>query len=298
MTLQTVTLTYFLSLVLSLTLGGVSSAEEVRAQRFADADAESAAELEKAVRAVRELYYTESGKGVGVESPGDVSLEGLVSLLDKESMLVDRSPSSLDYVRGLGEENSTSETKFLGENTAYIKIDFFGRRTGVDFGNALDSLGGGNLRGLIIDLRDNPGGVLRSALGVLSCFVPGGGLLITEVHRNGRRQYFSQDGAQPALHNDLPIAVLINASTASSAEIVAATLRHYRNAVIIGQRSHAKGTIQEIIPLSTRKTLVLTTGEYVLVDGTSLKDTGIIPDHLVEGRERQLETALSLLTVH
>ena len=74
-----------------------------------------------------------------------------------------------------------------------------------------------------------------------------------------------------------------------------ATLRHYRGAVIVGQRSYAKGTIQEIIPLSAKKTLVLTTGEYILVDGSSLRDTGIVPDHLVEGKERQLETAVSIL---
>jgi C-terminal peptidase prc len=257
---------------------------------------ESAVELEKAVRAVRELYYTGSGEEVRVEAPGNVSLEGLVSLLDKESMLVDRNPSSLDYVRGLKEEGSVTDARFLEKNIAYIKVNFFGRRTGVDFENTLNHLGEGKVSGLIIDLRDNPGGVLQSALDVLDYFVPGDRLLITEVHKNGRKQYFSQDKTQPALTNDLPIVVLINASTASSTEIVAATLRHYRGAVIVGQRSYAKGTIQEVIPLSAKKTLVLTTGEYTLVDGSSLKDTGIVPDYLVEGKERQLETAVSILT--
>lgn len=275
---------------------GSTCAEEAQGQRFIGTDVESAAELEKAVRAVRELYYTDSGEEVSVEAPGGVSLEGLVSSLDKDSMLVDCEPSSLDYVRGLKEEGSVTDAGFLEKNIAYIKVNFFGRRTRVDFENTLNHLGEGKASGLIIDLRDNRGGVLQSALNVLGYFVPSGRLLITEVHKNGRKQYFSQNKTQTALTNDLPIVVLINASTASSAEIVAVTLRHYRNAVIVGQRSYAKGTIQEVIPLSAKKTLVLTTGEYILVDGSSLKDTGIVPDHLVEDKERQLETAVSILT--
>jgi len=289
-------LLHLLFVITILTLGSSSYAEKSQPQEFTNTEMESAVELEKAVRAVRESYYTEDREAVTMEALGNASLEGLVSSLDKDSMLVDREPSSLDFVRGLREEGSITETRLLEKNSAYIKINFFGRRTAVDFGNALNHLGDGKVSGLIIDLRDNPGGVLQSALDVLGYFVPGDRLLITEVHKNGRKQYFSQDKTQPALTNDLPIVVLINASTASSAEIVAATLRHYRGAVIVGQRSYAKGTIQEVIPLSEKKTLVLTTGEYILVDGSSLRDTGIVPDHLVEGKERQLETAVSILT--
>lgn len=289
-------LLHILLAISSLVLMDSSYTEEAQGQRFADTDTVAATELEKAVHAVRELYYTGNGEKVSIEIRGNSSLEGLVGLLDEESMLVDREPSSLDFVRGLREEDAITDARFLEKNIAYIKINFFGRRTGADFKKNLDYLNKGGMSGLILDLRNNPGGVLQSALDVLSYFVPDGRLLITEVHKKGRKQHFSQDKARSALTEDLPIAVLINASTASSAEIVAATLRRYRDAAIVGQRSHAKGTIQEVIPLSAKKTLILTTGEYTLFDGSSLKDTGIVPDHPVDDKERQLETAISILT--
>ncbi|MFQ5863345.1 MAG: S41 family peptidase [Candidatus Brocadiales bacterium] len=250
-------------------------------------------ELEKVIRTIKESYHTGNGKEVSVKALVDAALEGLVSSLDKESMLMDRKPSSLEFIRGLREEGSIAEARFLGKNIGYIKIDFFGRRTGTDFKKALDDLEG--MDGLIIDLRNNPGGVLQSALDVLGNLVPGGKLLLTEEHQKGRNQHFSQAETVPNLPTDLPIAVLINSSTASSAEIVAATLRHYRNALVVGQRSYAKGTIQEVIPLGARKTLILTTGEYILVDGSSLKGSGIAPDRLVKGKKEQLEAAVSLL---
>lgn len=255
-----------------------------------------AAELEKAVRAVRESYYYPVD-GRDVDALPKTSLEDLVNALDKDSGIVDRSPSSLEFVRGLRPEDSVAKAELIEKGLdyiGYIRIKFFGRRTGPDFKKRMGDLG--DMSGLIIDLRDNPGGHLQGALEVLGSFVPAGGLLLTEVRRDGREQYFSHTKVLPTLTEDVPVVVLINSSTASSAEIVAATLRYYKNAVIVGQKSHAKGTVQKVIPLSANKTLLLTTGEYILVDGSSLKDTGIVPDHVVEGEKEQFDTALSLLT--
>ena len=257
----------------------------------------SAAELEKAVRAVRESYYPVDGRDVDVDTLPKTSLEDLVNALDKDSGIVDRSPSSLEFVRGLRPVDSVAKAELIEKGLdyiGYVRIKFFGRRTGPDFKKRMGDLG--DMSGLIIDLRDNPGGRLQGALEVLGSFVPAGELLLTEVRRDGRERYFSHTKVLPTLTEDVPIVVLINSSTASSAEIVAATLRYYKNAVIVGQKSHAKGTVQKVIPLSANKTLLLTTGEYILVDGSSLKDTGIVPDHVVEGEKEQFDTALSILT--
>jgi len=245
------------------------------------------AELEKAVRAVKESYYPVGGKEVAAgDLEGVSSLEELVGLLDKDSAVVDRSPSSLEFVRGLRPEDSVAKGKFFEEyEIGYMKIRFFGRRTLPDFKRIIGDLG--DMSGLIIDLRDNRGGNLRGALDVLSNLVPSGKLLLTEIDLKGQKQHHSRIQVLPTLTEDVPIVVLINNSTASSAEIMAATLRYYNGAVIVGETSHAKGTIQAVVPLSANKTLLLTSGEYILVDGSSLKDTGVVPDRPVAGEQKR-----------
>lgn len=196
----------------------------------------------------------------------------------------------LDYVRGLVEPASDElEVKALEKDICYVRIKSFGRRTGTHFRKAVEDLKG--VKGLILDLRDNPGGRLQSALEVIENFVPEGKPLLIQAEKRGKKTYLSRG---KDLIN-LPLAVLINASTASSAEIVAATLRHYSKAVIIGEKSLAKGTIQEVIPLGPKRTLVLTTGEYLLPDGSSIRGKGIIPDLVVKEADKQLDSAVTLL---
>ncbi len=281
---------------LVLTLMQLPYGKTLQAQVSADTGTERQTELEKAIRAIKESYYTGNGESIDVDALAGVSLEDLVGSLDEESRIVDRKPSSLKFVRGLEEEGTIAKAELLEGDynfIGYIKLKYFSRRTNRDFKNAMGDLG--DMDGLIIDLRDNPGGFLESALDVLGNFVSRDKLLLTEVRKKGRTQYFSHARALPTLTKDIPIAILINGSTASSAEIVAATLRHHRDAVIIGQTSHGKGTIQEVIPLGAKKTLILTTGEYILADGSSLRDSGVVPDHPVEGEKEQLETAISIL---
>jgi carboxyl-terminal processing protease len=242
-------------------------------------------ELEDTIHKIKESYY---GK-VTVEGLVNSALEGILKSLDEESRLLRQETPSLEFVRGLKEEDSIPEVRFTQGDVGYIRIDFFGRRTGVDFKKALEELQG--MKALILDLRDNHGGHLRSAQELLENFVSEGKPLFTQVDRQGQRRYLSQ--GKEIL--DLPTAILINSSTASSAELVAATLRYYHKGIIVGEKSHSKGTIQEVIPLSPQRTLLLTTGEYLLPDGSSLRNSGVIPDHTVRDKEAQIETAISLL---
>ena len=227
----------------------------------------------------------------------------MIDSLDKDSRVVKGGPPSMDFVRGLEEETSITEARLATAEIAYVKIGFFGRRTGAHFQKALESLGCGSatspdvprvdvprVKGILLDLRDNPGGHLQSALEVLRHFVPPGNILLIEKTRGSERPHLS-DGGTPLR---LPIVILINGSTASSAEIVAATLRYHCGVRVVGEKSKGKGTIQEVIPLGTR-TLILTVGEYLLPDGSSLRDKGVTPDLEVKGYEEQFQSALSFL---
>ncbi len=296
------------------------------------AEEQNPEELNQALAHIKESYYGT----VDVGSLAGSSLQAVVDSLDKDSRLVEGEMPSLGFVRGLEGEASIAEARLITPNTGYIKIGFFGRRTGVHFQKALETLGavarlnsaslpldaspfplppgedvvGGSppeagttlepgIKGLLLDLRDNPGGHLKGALGVLELFLPSGRALLIEKTRGGERVYLSEGGAAGARYlprvDAIPIVILINGSTASSAEVVTATLRHHCRARVVGEKSKGKGTIQEVIPLGTR-VLILTVGEYLLPDGSSLKDEGIVPDLEVKGYEEQLRAALSLLT--
>lgn len=273
-------------------------------------------ELNQALTHIEESYYGP----VDMEAIVDSTLQAVLVSLDKDSKVVKGIPPSLDFVRGLEEEDSIAEARLISPESgkatpiAYIKVSFFGRRTGPHFRKALETLGAASdsgynppvppssppgppfskgglrgIKGLLLDLRDNPGGHLQSALEMLEIFVPPGKVLLIEKTKDGEKRYHAE--GDHVLQ--LPIVVLINGSTASSAEVVAATLRYYCEAKIVGEKSKAKGTIQQVIPLGTR-TLILTTGQYLLPDSSSLKDNGVLPDVEVKGSEEQLQAALSL----
>jgi len=266
---------------------------------LSERDEQCIKELDRALTHIKESYYGT----IDMESLVDSTLQSVLDSLDKDSRVVKGVPPSMDFVRGLEEETSITEARLATAEIAYVKIGFFGRRTGAHFQKALESLGCGSatpadgprVKGLMLDLRDNPGGYLQSALEVLRHFVPPGKTLLIEKTRGGEKTCLSE-GVGARCSVPLPIVILINGSTASSAEIVAAALRYHCGARVVGERSKGKGTIQEVIPLGTR-TLILTVGEYLLPDGSSLRDKGILPDLEVKGHEEQLQAALSLMAV-
>ncbi len=246
-------------------------------------------EMTQVLVRIKESYYGT----IDIESLVDSALLGVLKSLDKDSRIEKGEPPSLDFVRGLEEEASVVESRLINPTMGYIKITFFGRRTGTHFQKALEVLkteSGDRVEGLLIDLRDNPGGHLQSAIEVIKQFVPKGEPFLVERTRAGDRPYVSDGEPTP----QFPVVILINNSTASSAELVAATLRYICGTKVVGERSKGKGTIQEVIPLG-RRTLILTVGEYLLPDGSKLNDVGVTPDLEVRGYEAQLQTAVSTL---
>jgi carboxyl-terminal processing protease len=171
-----------------------------------------------------------------------------------------------------------------GKNIGYIRITSFNEQTDVGLANAMKSLkqqADNKLIGVILDLRNNPGGLLDQAVAVSDAFLDKGEIVSTRGRRaDDAQRYNTRPGAKPA--SGLPMAVLINGGSASASEIVAGALQDHHRAILIGTRSFGKGSVQTIIPLAGHGAMRLTTARYYTPSGRSIQAKGIDPDIVVE----------------
>ena len=175
-------------------------------------------------------------------------------------------------------ERETVFARMLENSIGYIQITSFDQQTGEAFAAALDRLEGEGLRGLILDLRDNPGGIVDEAIAVGKIIVPTGEITrVVDRDGNVRKRYLSQ--AQP---RDYPIAVLINEHSASAAEIVAGALQDRGNAHLVGTPSFGKATVQHLQHLSDGGGLRYTVARYRTPAGHDLHKNGLQPDIFME----------------
>jgi len=170
-----------------------------------------------------------------------------------------------------------------------IRISEFHGKTFDELRNALFALQDAGVAGLVIDLRDNPGGLLPSAILCSGIFVPQGRELLWIEDRNGAREVV-KNFMSPLW--DRPLVVLVNKGTASGAEIMAGILRMILRTELIGEKTFGKGVVQEIFPLSHGGGVIFTVSRYLLADGTNVDRVGLQPDTEVAGEEEQLATAL------
>lgn len=148
---------------------------------------------------------------------------------------------------------------WIEPGTAYIRVDRFSETTGRELDAALDKLGEGQMEGLLLDLRDNPGGALSQALEVSDRFLEKGQTIVSTRNRKGKdREYSARRGER----YEYPIVVLINENSASASEIVAGALQDHDRALIVGKTSFGKALVQTIFPLEDNRGLALTTGRY------------------------------------
>ncbi len=173
-------------------------------------------------------------------------------------------------------------SKTLEEGFGYIRIAQFQGKTGTEFRKALKKLATENpeLKGIVIDLRNNPGGVLQSSVDVVDSVLDGGLIVYTEGRLNNSNTQFSANNDD--ITNGIPIVVLINGGSASASEIVAGALQDHRRAVVIGTDSFGKGSVQTVVPLSEERAIKLTTARYFTPNGRSIQAQGIKPDIVVE----------------
>ena len=170
----------------------------------------------------------------------------------------------------------------LGDSYGYVRLSQFQERTGADLKAQLLALReamAAPMQGLILDLRNNPGGLLDQAVSVSDLFLADGLIVYTEGREEGSRMSFQaqKDGTEP----DYPLVVLINGGSASAAEIVAGALHDHDRAIILGEQSFGKGSVQSVIPLGDQSALRLTTARYFTPSGISIQARGITPDIIV-----------------
>jgi carboxyl-terminal processing protease len=195
-------------------------------------------------------------------------------------------PKEFPLVRDIIQVKSV-KYKTLDDGFGYVRIAQFQEKTDDDLSAALEALKKGNngtLRGLVLDLRNDPGGLLDQAVRVADHFLPEGKLIVyTEGREKDSKMRFtaSKIDKEP----NYPIVVLINSGSASASEIVAGALQDHKRAVTMGTQSFGKGSVQTIIPLSDNSGLRLTTARYFTPSGRSIQAKGISPDIIVERLE-------------
>ena len=192
-------------------------------------------------------------------------------------------PFDVTIVRDIIRIRSVKSNVEGDKDIGYIRISSFSEQTQAGLDRAIASLKkeiGENLKGYIIDLRNNPGGLLDQAISVSDTFLERGEVVSTRGRNSGETQRYNSQAGDAV--DGKPIVVLINGGSASASEIVAGALQDHKRATVMGTRSFGKGSVQTIIPLGSQGAIRLTTARYYTPSGTTIQARGIVPDIVIE----------------
>ena len=201
-------------------------------------------------------------------------------------------------------EIQSVKSDLLDKNIGYLRLTSFNENSAQQIKKRINDLNNEKkLKGFILDLRNNPGGLLSQAIKITDYFLDNGEIVSTKSRKaSENRKWFARDGD---LTGGKPLIVLINYGSASASEIVAGALKDHKRAIILGENSYGKGSVQSIIPLRNEGAIRLTIAKYYLPSGTSISEVGVTPDIEIneEGNEfkiksetdNQLNYALKLL---
>jgi len=196
--------------------------------------------------------------------------EGVLNLID---LILTREVIKIQSVK----------SHLLEKGYGYLRITQFQERTDDDLQHALSTLekeNGGALSGVVLDLRNNPGGLLTQAVKVSDEFIDSGLVVYTDGRlENQKQKYFAHKAGS---HTDFPMTVLVNGGSASASEIVAGCLQDHKRALVLGTQTFGKGSVQTILPLEESAAIRLTTARYYTPNGRSIQATGITPDIVVD----------------
>ncbi|MCK6555549.1 S41 family peptidase [Candidatus Binatia bacterium] len=184
------------------------------------------------------------------------------------------------------------KARILDKGFGYLRITQFQERTDDDVQESiarLEKQNGGQLSGMVLDLRNNPGGLLTQAIKVTDEFIDSGLVVYTDGRlENQKQKYFAH---KSNTRIDFPMVVLVNAGSASASEIVAGALQDHKRAIVLGTQTFGKGSVQTILPLEANAAIRLTTARYYTPNGRSIQATGITPDVVVENIPPGVKTA-------
>jgi carboxyl-terminal processing protease len=191
-------------------------------------------------------------------------------------------PLKIDIKRDVIKVKSVKQ-RILDEGFGYIRISQFQSKTADNMVNAIEKLkkeAGGSLKGMVLDLRNNPGGVLNGAVAVSDAFLKKGLIVYTEGRVNDSKLRFN--ATPDDILDSAPLVVLVNQGSASASEIVSGALQDHKRAIIVGSPTFGKGSVQTILPLSNGTAVKLTTARYYTPSGRSIQAEGIIPDIVLD----------------
>lgn len=187
-------------------------------------------------------------------------------------------------------ETPTVSCEMLDDRIGYIRILSFESVTVGQFNDAVKDLQSQNMKGLIIDLRNNPGGMLTSVCQILDTILPKDQLLVYTIDKNGKKEETRSENDDEL---NLPMAVVVNDQSASASEIFTAAMQDYEKAVIVGETTFGKGIVQVIIPLSDGSAVKVTTSKYYTPKGKCIHEIGVTPDIEVElDKDSETDTQL------
>lgn len=207
----------------------------------------------------------------------------------------EKTAETLDFTIERSQINVTSvKYEMLEDNIGYIRIIQFKKNTTDQFKEALNVLQAGGMRGLVLDIRSNPGGLFDTVSEIGNMLLPQG-LMVYTVDYSGNRA----DTVCPGPGLDIPYVVLVNGNSASASEILAGAVKDEGVAPIVGTQTFGKGVVQQMYYLADGSAMKITMQRYYTPNGTSIHGTGITPDYVVElpgdGTDTQLEKGLELL---
>ncbi len=179
---------------------------------------------------------------------------------------------------------SIKESKLLEGGVGYVRISAFQENSAADLEKALDSLDAQGMKGLILDVRNNSGGLLSAAKEVAELFVPEGKLIVSTRGRGGKKEVLFVS-KNPSPRRISPLVLVADRGSASGSEILAGALQDHKLAVVVGEKTFGKVSVQTLVPLPDGGAVRLTTSKYYTPNGRLLHEVGITPDFPVQGQE-------------
>ncbi len=236
----------------------------------------------------------ESTEGITLTEAA-VKIRGEIGTIVTLTVLhTDGSSEEIPIVRDTITVDSVSSKPVNDGRIAYIRLSRFDNQVVVKLDVALNGFDFDVLDGVILDLRNNPGGLMNAAISVSSRFVDEGIVVSTKSRISGEQSYWSTGNVLP----NLPLAVLINGGSASASEITAGAIRDHQMGILIGEQSFGKGVIQQLFKYGDGSALKLTTGEYTTPLGYTVHDVGLTPDIVVTEEEDPIDIAIAWIEDH